>query len=297
MTLFTESMTMEEDQQRFDAALAAMGARFDPEILADTRALYRSAVAATDWTTRSAISDLAYGVHPRHRLDLFPTDRSNAPILLFVHGGGFVGGDKAGDPLFYGNVGRYFASHGYLAVTMNYRLAPDALWPAGAEDVAAAIDWLRVHGRSHGGDPDRLVVLGQSAGASHVASMLFDARFQKPAPIRAVALMSGFYLAHEPLTGGPRLYFGDEADRWEQMSPAAHVTKSGPPLLISVAEYDPAPIAEQSLLLAQALTRVRGAAPRLHWLERNNHVSPVHGLGMGKDEPGKLLRAFFDAAV
>src|SRR3546814_12572333 len=101
-----------------------MGARLGPDVLQTTRELFRPAVEALDWAGRPVIADIAYGSEERHRLDVYPHDKANAPVLLFLHGGGFVGGDKSGDPLFYGNVGRYFATHGFLTILANYRLAP-----------------------------------------------------------------------------------------------------------------------------------------------------------------------------
>ena len=90
---------------------------------------------------------------------------------MFVHGGGFVRGDKhiPGSPQ-YDLVGAWAVRHGYVGVTMTYRLAPGHVWPAGAEDVAAAVGWLQRNIAAYGGDPGKIVVAGNSAGAVHVAS-------------------------------------------------------------------------------------------------------------------------------
>src|SRR3546814_8950681 len=129
----------------------------------------------SDWSSdvcsSDLIADIAYGSEERHRLDVYPHDKASAPVLLFLHGGGFVGGDKRGDPLFYGNVGRYFAAHGYLTVLANYRLAPDATWPSGNEDIAAILSWIGGNAAAHGGDPERILIIGQSAGAAHVTEI------------------------------------------------------------------------------------------------------------------------------
>src|SRR5688572_1446137 len=118
------NVTLAFSEEHVEAQLRRIGARFDPDVLGMTRELYRAAVGSVPWAGRSAVYDLPYGPAERHRLDVYPADGPDAPVLLFVHGGGFVSGDKRGDPWFYGNVGRYFAAHGFLTVVANYRLAP-----------------------------------------------------------------------------------------------------------------------------------------------------------------------------
>ncbi|WP_313805591.1 alpha/beta hydrolase [Sphingobium sp.] len=282
------------DEATIEAELRRIGARFDPQVLAETRQLYRSAAAALPWAGRPVVEDLAYGPATRNRIDVYPADAANAPVMLFLHGGGFVGGDKRGDPLFYGNVGRYFAAHGYLTILANYRLAPDSTWPSGNEDVAAILSWIDRNAAEHGGDARRIVIIGQSAGAAHVAGYLFDPRWKGYAnpSIRAAALLSGFYRAKEPIYEGPRLYLGDDAANWADRSPATHVGPDHPPLLLSIAELDPAQIADQTFDLATALNAADGRPPELCWFAGHNHVSTVHGLGLGRDSVGRKLREF-----
>lgn len=282
------------DQAKMVAELRTMGANFNPTVMMQTRELFRSPLLEMEWSTQAPHADIAYGDHPRQVLDLYPTTRPDAPVLLFVHGGGFVAGDKSSDAVFYGNVARYFAHHGFLAAAMNYRLAPDFGWPAGSEDVSGALTWLEQHAAEYGGDSSRIVILGQSAGAAHTASVLFDDRFTAPESVRGAALLSGFYRAQEPLVGGPALYFGDQTNLWADRSPQTHVRRGHTPVLLGIAEFDPAVIAEQTFFLAEALNRVDGRPPRLHWFEDQNHVSSVHGLGLGDDTVGTLLRTYFD---
>jgi acetyl esterase/lipase len=286
------------DQAEFDAQLCEMGAQFSPPVMMKTREMFRAPLQATDWGTTAPVADLAYGDHPRQKLDIYRTARNNAPIVLFVHGGGFVAGDKASDPIFYGNVPRYFASKGYLGVAMNYRLAPEVTWPAGSEDVAAALAWLVAHAAEYGGDPTRIVILGQSAGAAHTASVIFDDRFVLPAAVKGAALLSGFYTAVAPMEGGPKFYYGaDEEAQWADRSPLGHVKTGHIPLMLGVAAFDPAIIADQTLQLAQALNQADGQPPRMHWWANHNHVSPVHSLGLGTDLVGTVLRDYFDSVL
>lgn len=277
-----------------EAELRRLGARFDPHVLWTTRELYREPVGRLPWAERSATHDLPYGRALRHRLDVYPADQPEAPILLFLHGGGFVSGDKRGDELFYSNVGRYFAANGFLTLVVNYRLAPAAVWPSGNEDVAVMRTWIDRHAAEYGGDRDRIVVVGQSAGAAHAAGYIFDPRSEGRADpaIRAVALLSGFYRAKAGMPEGARLYYEDNPRAWSDRSPATHVAQGHPPLLLTLAELDPAPIAEQTLDLASTLNAVDGRPPQLLWFGGHNHVSTVHSLGLGSDTVGRALCNF-----
>ncbi len=150
--------------------LAAIGRAIDP---AATAALYAPLHRLPPYSDVRIARDIHYGPAERNRLDIFTAEPAAAarPVLLFVHGGGFVGGDKhvAGSP-FHDNIGAWAARHGMVGVTMTYRLAPQAPWPAGAEDVATAVRWVRDNIGQYGGDPARLFLMGHSAGATHVST-------------------------------------------------------------------------------------------------------------------------------
>jgi acetyl esterase/lipase len=154
------------------SAIAAIGDVVSPETLDASRAVYADAHEEPPYGSVVLTRDVAYGPHERHRLDLFAAPGSrDLPVILFVHGGGFVRGDKStpGTP-HNENVGLWACRSGMVGVTMNYRLAPEHRWPAGAQDVAAAVAWLRANVAARGGDPDRIVLVGSSAGATHIAS-------------------------------------------------------------------------------------------------------------------------------
>ena len=152
--------------------IAAIGDAVSPETLEASRAVYADAHEEPPYEGVVLTRDAAYGPHERHRLDLFAAPgSSDRPVLVFVHGGGFVRGDKStpGTP-HNENVGLWACRSGMVGVTMNYRLAPEHRWPAGAQDVASAVAWLRANVAEHGGDPERIVLVGSSAGATHIAS-------------------------------------------------------------------------------------------------------------------------------
>jgi acetyl esterase/lipase len=147
--------------------------------------------------------------HPgkaRQTLDVFAPPAAGKgrllPVVVFAHGGTWMAGDKN----FYGmyrGVGRYLARHGVVAVMINYRLSPLVRHPEHARDVARAFAWTRRHIAAYGGDPDRIVLAGHSAGA-HLASLVVtDASYLKDpalkltdrdrASLRGAALVSGVY--------------------------------------------------------------------------------------------------------
>ena len=275
--------------------LAAIGARFDPQVLADTQALYAPLVRAQASGGVTVTADIAYGSDARQKLDLYRPEGSRRPVLVYIPGGGYVGGDKNADGVFYRNLGVYFARHGFLTVIANYRLAPAHPWPAGPQDVAGAIAWARKEAENHGGDASRVFLFGQSAGSTHAASYLFDTRFHPASGVGVTAgiLMSGVYRIVGPtLAPNQAAYFGTDAGQWEDRSPITHAGKSRVPLFLSVAEYDPAFLAAPSFELARAVTLRDGKAPRLAWMAGHNHVSTVQSLGSSQDDVGAALRGF-----
>src|SRR5262249_13945479 len=121
--------------------------------------------------------DIAYGPDARHRLDVYePVVRPQhaMPVLIFIHGGGFVTGDKTEpNSPYYANIGHHFARRGVLTILATYRLAPQHTWARGAMDVAAAVKKGRPHVARLGGGAHRIRAMGHSAGgAPHAPSAL-----------------------------------------------------------------------------------------------------------------------------
>lgn len=114
--------------------------------------------------------NVAYGPEARHRLDVWRTSTtpSRAPVIFYIHGGAWTFGDKReqGRPMLH-----EFVARGWVVVTCNYRLAPRHPWPAQIEDVVRTLAWVKAHVAEFGGDPDRVVVSGLSAGG-HLAALV-----------------------------------------------------------------------------------------------------------------------------
>ena len=114
--------------------------------------------------------NISYGEHERNVLDVWRTTTtpSNAPVMLYFHGGSWVFGDKKeqGRPMLHEMV-----KHGWVVVTANYRLAPGSPMPAQIEDATRVLSWVKKNIASYGGDSQRVVVSGGSAGG-HLAALL-----------------------------------------------------------------------------------------------------------------------------
>src|SRR5215471_9421302 len=155
--------------------------------------------------------DIAYGEGPRHKLDLYLPEQLSAPapVVLFFYGGGFVAGRKNE----YRVVGEALASRGIIAAVADYRLYPDATFPAFVEDGADALVAVRNMIARYGGDPDRIFLAGHSAGAYIAVMLAADPRYlaQREADtksIRGVIGIAGVYDFPKIVTPERILIFG-----------------------------------------------------------------------------------------
>ena len=275
-------------------AIADMGATFDFEVLKRTASLYGPLVRAQPKDGVTIERDVRYGEHERHRIDVF-RPAAPGPVIIFVHGGGFVAGDKNVDEDFYTNIGVYFARQGCLAITANYRRAPDHRWPAASEDVGQVVAWAKASAGEHNGDADNIFLFGQSAGACHVAGYLFSPELQPPggSGVAGGVLMSGVYRAFGADAGpGITVYFGDDEEARAANCPISRVDAAAIPLLIGVMEFDPPSIATHSFELAQALRNSGRAPSTFSWFAGHNHASTVYSLGSGQDDVGRSIMDF-----
>ncbi len=287
------------------AFLRDLGTQISPQMIQSTQRFFAERFVGID--PGVAISrDHAYGPHERHRLDVFapaaPARASgNLPVVVFVHGGGFVMGDKRMPDLpFYDNVGQFAVSSGYVGVTMTYRLAPAHPWPAGSEDVAAAARWVMDNIADFGGDPRRVFLLGQSAGAVHVAGYVAHSRFHPAGGvgIAGALLLSGIYdIAQADPNPFQQAYYGESRANWSQCSTLEGLVAARLPLLFCVSELDGADFQKQAALLVSTFAQVHGRFPRMHWLAGHNHVSPILAVGTPADTLGPLVTQFIATVV
>jgi acetyl esterase/lipase len=271
-------LIQEFDFRHMARQVAMIDREVTPETAAASQALYAPFHEREPYEDVLVTRDQPYGPHPKQALDVFaPVDRLQAvPVVVFVHGGGFVAGARRvpGTP-YQDNVGLWAVRHGMVGVTISHRLAPEHPWPAGAEDVAGALGWVREHIGAHGGDPDRIHLMGTSAGATHVASYLAHARFQPTggAGVASASLLSGVYdlTGFEPERLKP--YFGDDPARYAERSPLPGLVETPVPVLYVVAELDPPPAQRQALAAVTAHVDRHGEWPSFARLAGHNHFT------------------------
>ena len=271
--------------------LRAQGATLD---IVGTMKLYAPLLREQNRAGVKIIHDQVYGTDARHRLDVYlPESASGSlPVLIFVHGGGFIQGDKSGRD----NFGLCFARAGFVVVVINYRLAPAHRWPAGAEDVIAAYRWTRAHVAQYGGDTGRIFLMGESAGAAHVALATLVSRFHSAQglPLAGVVLLAGVYnvqlekLARTALgiaTPDPRneAYFGTDFARYTDMSTVNLIDAPPVPLLISYAELDLPQMQVQAGELFARLVTQHGYEPQLCVIAGHNHLSQFFAVNTGDE--------------
>lgn len=278
------------------AKLQAFGPDLTPEMLGGTQALMASKNIGLHPETK-VVRDLAYGPDARQKLDVFsllaPKD---APVFVFVHGGGFVMGDKhtEGSP-FYSNMGDFAARHGMVGVTMTYRLAPDHKFPAGPEDLKLLVEWLHANIAEHGGNPDKIVLAGQSAGATHVAGYVAHRQHHavEGGGIAGAVLMSGIY---DTVTAEPNsfaeAYYGTEHKAWGAASCMAGMLNSSIPMQFSVAEFDPDDFHRQAAQVVSQFVQAHGRFPEMHFLTGHNHLSPALSIGTDQVEIERMVAGF-----
>ncbi len=254
-----------------------------PEKLAPLPVLARLQPLALVMGPWERLPNLSYGPSRRNTLDLYRRKglETPAPVLFFVHGGGWVMGSKR-------QQGRtmleHFVRRGWVCVSINYRLSPGAKWPDHLVDCKRALAWVHAHVAEYGGDPERVVVSGGSAGAQLAAMLALtqnrpewqpgfeqgDTRVRACLSFYAPFDLGELFTAHRdhpvvaPMT---RLIFG--AVPWESpapfdgASPMKQIHAGAPPFLVVQGTHDLLVPPEQARRFTQAL---RGAsqAPVVH---------------------------------
>jgi acetyl esterase/lipase len=200
-----------------------------------------------------------------------------------------------------------FAERGWIFVSVNYRLHPDADFREQAADLAAAVAWIRAHARDYGGDPQRLHLLGHSAGAHLAALLATDHRYLAAEKLqlrdlRGVVLLdgAGYDIARQIRTAARpvrRLYdtvFGDDPAVLAEASPITHVAadKGIPPFLILYVD-DRATSKAQSESFAKTLSNA-GVPAGAVGAENKTHRTINREFGKTGDEPTRRAFAFLE---
>ncbi len=210
---------------------------------------------------------------PLQKLDLYRDNEAEGiqPVVMLIHGGDWTKGDKSDEGLLVPKVA-WLLEQGYVVVSVNYRLVPDAKHAEQVEDVCRAIAWVQKHVARYAGDPERIWLLGHSAGAQLATLAAVDADRQKAAGVdrralRGVVLLDGAgydvprqiasLRKKSPMKAVYQKAFTDDPAAQFNASPVSRVSVKPPPLLI-LHVADRKSSADQASALAEALKAKEG---------------------------------------
>lgn len=239
--------------------------------------------------------DLAYGIDPKQRLDVYlpKGEVVNAPVFLFVHGGGFREGDKA----HYGSVAEPFIKRGAITVTTSYRLTGSgAHYPDQPGDVRNAIKWIYENIEQYGGDRENIYVAGHSAGAVLTADIGVDRTWLTdmgmPTEIlKGMIPISGPYDIRVKRRPGQLDAYAPTPEIREQSSPILKINDPVPAALVATGSEEE--YVQPSLDFADALTAA-GVDARYLLLEGEDHADTALLLA---DENSRLCKLVIDMVI
>lgn len=226
------------------------------------------------------------------KLDLYkPAETTTSlPVIIFIHGGGWMMGDKEGKTVPKPPI--EIMEQGYVFVSIDYRLSNQASFPAQIQDCKAAVRWMRAHSNEYNVDPERIGVWGPSAGG-HLAALLGTSGgvsdlegdgdnpqysssvqaicdFFGPTDLLRMSEMKGELDKETPesmVIGGPLL---ENVDKVNQANPITHITVNSPPFLIVHGENDVVVPPDQSQILYDALVKA-GVVADIHLVPNAGH--------------------------
>lgn len=251
----------------------------------------------------TATRDIPYGKHERQVLDVYQArGLNNAPVVMFIHGGAFVDGEKDRTSEVYSNVLYFFARHGMLGMNVEFRLAPETKYPGGAQDIGQAVAWARENAARFGGDPNRIFIFGHSAGAAHAGLYAYDKRLW-PASGHGLAgliVLSGRVrcdnIAENPNAKKVEAYFGTDTNLMDEGSPVTHVSATSVPTFVGMAQYENPLIDVYCTELIARLAAAKRRAPPFMWMSGHNHTSIIAHFNTADDALGNAMVEFIRAA-
>jgi acetyl esterase/lipase len=246
--------------------------------------------------------DIRYGPDERNLVDVFTqkTFAKNRPVILFVHGGAFVRGDRrtGADSPFYDNIMLWAVRNGMVGVNMTYRLAPKNGWPSGPEDIGQAVKWVHDQIASYGGDPNCIFLMAHSTGAAHAGAYIAHKQFHQTlgSGLAGAILLSGIYRVTPELVEGNTTYseyYGTDAAKYEDMSSVLGISKSKMPIFIGSSELDPPQFQEQTRTIISSMCEV-GECPVTALFQKHNHMSEVYSISTEDHTVSDALLAFIN---
>ena len=218
--------------------------------------------------------NVAYGLRARHRLDLFRTQtpREHRPLIVFVHGGAWMHGDKKD----YRFIGEAFAKEGFDVAVINYHLAPEHIFPASIDDLSLALNYLNVHQLKYQISTEKVVLMGHSAGAFNVMSALYHPKpyeIQCRSQITAIIGLAGPY--HFDYKGDPICADAFDQNRpYQEVMPYYFVESNRVKHYLLVAENDDVVGLSNAVDLDRRL-KEKGNYSQLWTVPRIGHISMI----------------------
>ncbi len=249
--------------------------------------------------------DVAYG-GPDATMDVLdiyaPAHAAGAPVLIFIHGGEWTKGDKRE----ISSKPKFLNEHGIVMVSVNYRLSPKDKHPAQVDDVATAIAWVHKHIAKYGGDANKIVIMGHSAGC-HLATLVglnpepLAKVGMKPSDLRGVVAWSGGMYDLAERANGTGMYppfiratFGETKEAQQAASPITYAknAKGGPTFLFASVDDDRSQSSrDASDMMVKAINAAGGTA-KSAILVGKSHFTANHELGAPGDKTGQQLLDF-----
>jgi acetyl esterase/lipase len=250
------------------------------------------------------------GVDPNlTSLDIYaPETNGSWPVLVMIHGGAWVEGDKSN----YNNTyykPPFFTGQGFVYLSINYRLSPAVIHPAHVQDVARALAWVSANIHKYNGDPQRIFLMGHSAGAHLAALVAVDERYLRIHDlgldvVKGVILLDGagydipkLMKVNDGLQDMYTTAFGENAAAWKDASPISHIApgKPIPPFLLFTAGARPASFV-LSNDLAQALQRA-GIRAEVETEPDKNHGTITGDIGRPGDPVTAKIMQFLESLL
>jgi len=248
------------------------------------------ALAPRDAGARRVRRDQPYGAGPRQTLDVYaPEVRSgSAPVLVFIYGGSWRSGNKND----YEFVGQAFAAQGFVVVIPDYRLVPQVRFPEFVEDCAGAVAWAAANAAHVGGDPERIVLVGHSAGAYNAIMLALDQRFLRnaevaPNVVKGAVGIAGPYDFLPFDVDSTRNAFGQFADP-AATQPISFARGDAPPLLLLWGERDDL-VGRRNIEGLSAAMRERGGQVEAKLYPELDHVNILLALSRPLRDRGPVL--------
>ncbi|HEX8448378.1 MAG TPA: alpha/beta hydrolase, partial [Allosphingosinicella sp.] len=217
-----------------------------------------NALMPKDRASARVAQGLAYGPRERQKLDVYaPRTPAGGPraVILFIYGGSWNSGRRQG----YAFAARALAAQGFVVVVPDYRLVPEARYPEFLTDCAAAFRWARRNAAAYGGDGERIVLIGHSAGAYNASMLALDPSLLGPdrAALRGFAGLAGPY-DFLPLDDVATIAAFGAWPRLPETQPVNHVAPGFPPALLLHGDSDSRVMPRHSRKLAGLLRRAGG---------------------------------------